>query len=114
MSRLQALADSVNTLIAPDPVRKDFLAHERLVHALYQAVKPDPVVAEFAARVACLASIGDEIRLRTNPEPADIPGVMSGIGALLDASIEAEGFRIPVVREGSASIRTFDRRLCKP
>ena len=42
----------MNRLISPDPLRKDFLAHERLVHALYQAVKPDPVVAEFAARVA--------------------------------------------------------------
>ena len=101
MSRLQALADAVDSLIAPDPVRKDFLAHERLVHALYQAVKPDPVVAEFAARVACLMSIADEIRLRTNPEPPDISGVMSGISALLDASIETEGFRIPMVREDS-------------
>jgi type I restriction enzyme R subunit len=101
MGRLQALADAVDSLIAPDPVRKDFLAYERLVHALYQAVKPDPVVAEFAARVACLTSIGDEIRLRTNPEPPDISGVMSEISALLDASIETEGFRIPMVREDS-------------
>ncbi len=102
MSRLQALADAVNSLIAPDSVRKDFLAHERLVHALYQAVKPDPVVSEFAGRVACLVAIGDEIRLRTNPASPDITGVMSSIGALLDASIGAEGFRIPVLREGSS------------
>ena len=99
LSRLSALADAVDRLIAPDPVRKDFLAHEGLVHALYQAVKPDPVVSEFAARVACLVVIGAEIRQRTNPGPPDISGVMSQINALLDASIEADGFRIPVARE---------------
>jgi type I restriction enzyme R subunit len=99
LSRLTALADAVDRLIAPDPVRKDFLAHERLVHALYQAVKPDPAVAEFAARVACLAVIGDEIRQRTNPGPPDISRIMSQINSLLDASIEADGFRISAVRE---------------
>jgi type I restriction enzyme R subunit len=99
LSRLTALADAVDLLIAPDPIRKDFLAHERLVHALYQAVKPDPVVAEFAARVACLAVIGAEIRQRTNPGPPDISGIMSQINTLLDESIEADGFRIPVARE---------------
>jgi type I restriction enzyme R subunit len=99
LSRLTALADAVDRLIAPDPIRKDFLAHERLVHALYQAVKPDPVVAEFSARVACLAVIGAEIRQRTNPGPPNISAVMSQINDLLDASIEADGFRIPMVRE---------------
>jgi type I restriction enzyme R subunit len=99
LSRLTALADAVDRLIAPDPIRKDFLAHERLVHALYQAVKPDPIVAEFAARVACLAVVGAEIRQRTSPGPPDISGIMSQINALLDESIEADGFRIPVVRE---------------
>jgi len=99
LSRLTALADAVDRLIAPDPVRKDFLAHERLVHALYQAVKPDPVVAEFAARMACLAVIGAEIRQRTNPGPPHISQIMSQINSLLDASIEADGFRISAVRE---------------
>jgi type I restriction enzyme R subunit len=50
MQRLSGLADAVDRLIAPDPIRKDFLAHERLVHALYQAVKPDPVVPKLEAR----------------------------------------------------------------
>ena len=74
LSRLTALADAVDRLISPDPLRKDFLAHERLVHALYQAVKPDPVVAEFSARVACLAVIGAEIRERTNPDRRHLGG----------------------------------------
>ncbi len=52
------IADAVDRLISPDPLRKEFLAHERWCHALYQAVKPDPAVAEFSGRVACLAVIG--------------------------------------------------------
>jgi type I restriction enzyme R subunit len=101
LDRLTALADAVERLIAPEPVRKEFLAHEQLVQALCQAVKPDPIAAEFAARVACLAVVAAEIRQRVSPGAPDISGIMSQINSLLDASIEAEGFRIPVVREGS-------------
>ena len=36
---------------------------------------------------------------RTNPGPPDISAVMAQINALLDASIAADGFRIPMVRE---------------
>jgi type I restriction enzyme R subunit len=57
------------------------------VSTLYGAVKPDPAALEFAARVAGLAAIGDAIRTKLNPNPADISGVMGDIGELLDASI---------------------------
>jgi type I restriction enzyme R subunit len=40
--RLQRIDDAMNTLISPDAVRKEFLAHERLVSTLYKAVTPDP------------------------------------------------------------------------
>ena len=77
----------MNALISPDPLRREFLGHERLVSTLYNAVKPDPAALEFASRVACLAAIADAIRAKLNPNPADISGVMGDIGKLLDASI---------------------------
>jgi len=77
----------VNALISPDPLRREFLAHERLVSTLYGAVKPDPAALEFAARVACIAAIADAIRTKLNPNPADITEVMGDIAKLLDASI---------------------------
>ena len=76
MERLQRIDDAVNALISPDPLRREFLGHERLVSTLYGAVKPDPAALEFAGRVACLATIADAIRAKLNPNPADISEVM--------------------------------------
>jgi type I restriction enzyme R subunit len=87
LPRLQKLADAVDALISPDPLRREFLGHERIVGTLYGAVKPDPAALEFAGRVATLTAIADAIRTKLNPNPADITAVMGDIGKLLDASI---------------------------
>ncbi len=87
MQRLQKLTDAVDALISPDPLRREFLGHERIVGTLYGAVKPDPAALEFAGRVATLTAIAEAIRAKLNPNPADITEVMGDIGKLLDASI---------------------------
>jgi type I restriction enzyme R subunit len=87
LERLQRIDDAVNALISPDPLRREFFGHERLVSTLYGAVKPDPSALEFAGRVASIAAIADAIRTKLNPNPADITEVMGDIGKLLDASI---------------------------
>ena len=87
MNRLARVDDAVNALISPDPLRREFLGHERLVGTLYNAVKPDPVAVEFASRVTCLAAIAAAIHAKLNPNPADISGIMGEIGKVLDASI---------------------------
>jgi type I restriction enzyme R subunit len=87
LERLQRIDDAVNALISPDPLRREFCGHERLVSTLYDAVKPDPAALEFAARVASIAAIADAIRTKLNPNPTDITEVMGDIGKLLDASI---------------------------
>jgi type I restriction enzyme R subunit len=87
LQRLQRVDDAVNALISPDPLRREFFGHERLVITLYSAVKPDPSALEFAGRVACLSAIADAIRTKLNPNPVDISKVMGDIGKLLDASI---------------------------
>ncbi|HEU0039621.1 MAG TPA: type I restriction endonuclease subunit R, partial [Verrucomicrobiae bacterium] len=87
MERLQRIDDAVDALISPDPRRREFFAHERLVNTLYGAVKPDPAALEFAGRVATLTAIAAAIRAKLNPNPADIKEVMGDIAKLLDASI---------------------------
>jgi type I restriction enzyme R subunit len=87
MKRLARIDSAVDALISPDPLRREFLGHDRLVSTLYNAVKPDPAALEFAGRVACLAAIAGAIRAKLNPNPADISAVMGEIGTLLDASI---------------------------
>jgi type I restriction enzyme R subunit len=87
MDRLQRVEDALNALISPDPLRRDFFGHERLVSTLHRAIKPDPAALEFAGRVACIRTIAEAIRAKLNPNPADISKVMGGISALLDQSI---------------------------
>ena len=87
MSRLHLFGDAVNTLIAPDALRREFLGHERLVGTLYGATMPDPVVLEFTARVACLSEIADAIKAKLSPGVADISEIMGDIAKLLDESI---------------------------
>lgn len=87
-----AINAAADRLMAPDSVKRDFLALEALVRSLYSAVKPDPVAIEFAQRCGCLAAIGNCIRTVT--EPPDISHIMQGIQDLLDASIAAEPFKI--------------------
>jgi type I restriction enzyme R subunit len=87
LKRLSTLDDAVNALIAPDPLRREFLAHVRLVFTLYDAVKPDLAVLEFAGRVACLTAIDDAIRAKLSPNPANIAAILWEIGQLLDESI---------------------------
>ncbi|MGH8093135.1 MAG: HsdR family type I site-specific deoxyribonuclease, partial [Chthoniobacterales bacterium] len=95
LDRVRLIGEAVEKLISPDPLRKQFLAHERLVRTLFQAVKPDPAVLEFASSAYCLGIIADEIRLRTGGgEPSDISEVLAKVNELLDESIAADGFQI--------------------
>jgi type I restriction enzyme, R subunit len=91
--RLKWLAVAVDKLIAPEKLRRDFLAHQRLVRTLFDAVKPDPSALEFASLVACLTALADAIQATLNPNPVDISGVLAGISAVLDSSIS--GVAIP-------------------
>jgi type I restriction enzyme R subunit len=94
LERLNLLADAVNVLISPDPIRKEFLGHERLVVTLYKAVMPDKAVIEFSSPVSCISMLAVVIREQLGEGPADISSVMGKIAALLDESIAADGFRI--------------------
>ena len=88
MERIAAIGDAVNALISPDAVRNDFLAAQRLVHTLTNALKPDRAAAEFTGIDALLALLAAEIRQQLHPDgPADLSEVMAGISQLLDASI---------------------------
>jgi len=104
LDRLTKIAEAVEALISPDAQRKDFLAQERWVRTLFQAVKPDPSVLEFASRVACLTTIADSIRERTGEGPADISAVITDLNKILDASVAADGFHIPQNHSGHAVI----------
>ncbi|MFO0122708.1 MAG: type I restriction endonuclease subunit R [Inhella sp.] len=87
MQRLAAVENAINALIGPDPLRREFFAHEKLVGTLYQAVKPDPAAIEFSLRISGIAMLAAAIRAKLNPNPPDIATILRQIGELLDDSI---------------------------
>lgn len=91
-SQAGAIQTAADRLMAPETIKRDFLALEALVSSLYRAVKPDPVAIEFSQRCGCLAAIAECIRTVT--DPPDIAHIMQGIQDLLDESIAAEPFKI--------------------
>ena len=106
LDRLTKIADAIDRLIMPDPLRKDFLAHERLVSMLFKAVKPDPTVLEFFSAVACLATIAAAISERTGEGGgSDVSAVMGEINRLLDDAIAADGFSIADAGDKTANGR---------
>jgi type I restriction enzyme R subunit len=94
LERLTALVEAVDGLISPDPERRQFLEHERLVSALYGTIQPDVAILENRGRVRLVQAIAGSIRERLGEDRADISAVMGEINRLLDESIAADGFRI--------------------
>jgi len=92
--RVKLIAEAVEKLISPDPMRKEFIAHVRLVRTLFQAVKPDPATLQFLSVVSCLLTIAAAIAERTNEGRGNITDVMSAVNKLLDDSVAADGFTI--------------------
>jgi type I restriction enzyme R subunit len=106
LERLTQLEFAVNALISPDPLRREFLAHERLVGTLFRAVKPDPAALEFVGQVACLSALADAIQTKLNPNPVDISAVMEDIGDVLDVSIT--GAKMPTTSSGLLDLSKID------
>jgi type I restriction enzyme R subunit len=98
MAKLGLVEDAVGSLISPDDLRRDFYANQRLILALYRAVKPDPLAIEFTTRVSCLVTIAESIRAKLNPSPPDVSAIMADVRGLLDQSIVGT-----VIREGGAA-----------
>jgi len=97
-----AIQTAADRLMAPEAIKRDFLALEALVSSLYRAVKPDPVAIEFMQHCGCLSAIAECIRTVT--DPPDISHIMQGIQDLLDESIAAEPFKIRQKTEGYGHI----------
>jgi type I restriction enzyme, R subunit len=87
LERLEAVEDAIEALVAPDELRREFLAHEKLVVTLYRAIKPDPAALELAERINGIVALAAAVRTRLMPDPPDISEVMGQITGLLDQSI---------------------------
>jgi len=91
-ARVGAINDAADSLINPKQVKRSYLTQAALVKSLYRAVKPHPLVSQFANRCGCIEAIADRIKGTT--DPPDISHIMKGIEELLDESISSDPFTI--------------------
>lgn len=88
MDRLYHVYAAREVFIAPDDLRKVFLASARTATTLYLATLPDSRAEPFADAVAGLAAIADAIRAKLF-NPVDISAVLAAMSQILDGSVEA-------------------------
>jgi type I restriction enzyme R subunit len=93
----QHFVAAVERLVVSDPVKEEFLGHNRDVQRLYKAVMPDPVIPELAPQAQVVAQLAKAIRAQD--DPVDITQVLEEISKTLDDSIAAE----PSVEPGEAT-----------
>ncbi len=93
--RLQRLSQALDTLLARDDTRRNFVHIARGVLAAERAVLPDAAAETFRPQVAALTRLIQMVQAEVGKP--DISGVLDDIDDLLDASIAAEEY---VIRDG--------------
>jgi len=91
-SRIGLIDQAVDTLIALEGDKKQFLAEANHVAKLYRSILPDAQAHHLAPRTVLVSFLAAKIR--SLEPPADISAVMSDVEALLNDSIATEGYRI--------------------
>ncbi len=104
--RLELLADAVDALVATVEIKRRFLGLAKDAARWFRAALPDVRAQEFRPRVKLLSVLAD--RIRALEPPADISLAMKQIEALLDESIEAEGYAVGESGRYSTDLSAID------
>jgi type I restriction enzyme R subunit len=103
LTRNALIATAVETLVAPDEQRREFLRLTGAVVSAYRAVLPDERAAPFLRPVAVLHTLSDAVRAKLGP--ADISEISAKIAALLDDQIEGVAILTPIIEGDRAECR---------
>lgn len=116
LARLTAIENAIDALLTPEERRREFYAHEKLVAALYRALKPNPQALKYAERVTGIVTLGAAMRSKLNPNPPDISTVIGRIAALLDESIAGLAIRdagLPPINLSKINFEALAQRFQK-
>ena len=91
--RVKLLGDAAEALLVNEESKRKYLSLAHKVNNLFRAILPDPSANAFGPMRALFSTIAEKINSLT-PEP-DITGIVEDIEALLDQSIEAQGYLMP-------------------
>ncbi|WP_219892776.1 type I restriction endonuclease subunit R [Aquisediminimonas profunda] len=95
LERLKLVSHAVETLVAPDERRREFLRLTGGVVRAYKALLPDERAAPYLQPVAVFHTLGDAVRAKLGP--TDISAISAKIAALLDEKIEGVAILTPIV-----------------
>jgi type I restriction enzyme R subunit len=101
--RLKLIGEAVESMIAPDQRRREFLRLTAAVVRAYKALLPDERAAPYLKPVAVFHVLADAVRAKLGP--ADISAISGKISALLDEKIEGVAILTPIVEGDRAEGR---------
>jgi len=90
--RIGLIDDAVETFLATEADKKQYLQLASRVARLFKAILPDPLANELAPLAVLVSYLAAKIHAET--DPPDISAVMSDVEQLLNDSIATEGYRI--------------------
>lgn len=102
-ARLKLISQAVETLIAPDERRREFLRLNAAVTKAYKAVLPDERAAPYLKPVAVFHTLSDAVKAKLGP--VDISAISARISELLDEKLEGVAILTPIVEGDTASGR---------
>ena len=108
---VRSLDDVVDTLVANDQTKRDYLLLADQVDRLFHAILPDLAANEFGPDRKSIVTIAAKIRSLS--EPADISGIMTQVADLLDRSIAPKGYRIEKPSEKPVDLSKIDFEALK-
>jgi type I restriction enzyme R subunit len=109
-ARLRLISQAVETLIAPDERRREFLRLTASVTKAYKALLPDERAAPYLRPVAVFHMLSDAVKAKLGP--VDISAISARIAELLDEKLEGIAILTPIVEgdtvEGRVDLSGID------
>jgi type I restriction enzyme R subunit len=100
LERLKLLNGAVETIVAPDERRREFLRLTGAVTRAYKAILPDERAAPFLKPVAVFHALAEMVRAKLGP--VDISAVADRIAQIIDERLGGVAILTPIV-EGDAA-----------
>lgn len=108
--RLRLISSAVETLVAPDDRRREFLRLTAAVTNAYKAILPDERAAPFMKPVAVLHTLSDAVKAKLGP--VDISAISDRIAEIIDERLEGVAILTPIVEgdtpEGRVDLSGID------
>lgn len=101
--RLRLINKAIETLIAPDERRREFLRLTATVTKAYKALLPDERAAPYLRSVAVFHTLSDAVKAKLGP--VDISAISARIAELLDEKLEGVAILTPIVEGDTAKGR---------